>query len=271
MSTSCGFELSPSHMAVKALGFALPALPTSPQDVPCGLCGFPLRTGTTPAKPFTPSQEFGSFELLHPARSTLICAACDVVLSTKSGFLSRFSRAVFTEQAAYRLTSAEDIGWMLLRADPPFVAVYNTRASAHVIWQAPVTFDVHAIGVVVGPNVFSVNRTALLRAHAALGRLAVAGNEILGAHYQWPIFNLTLQDDLVDVCRLIPSHERVLRACSDNQVEEDLKVFDGLSLGERWGLAAMLLARPKRALPIDDFRPPPRLSRIPLSQNKAQR
>lgn len=253
--------LSPTHLAVKAMGFALPALPAAPHDAPCGLCGVALHKGATPAKAFEPGAEFGAFEHLHPGRGNMICAACAVATSTTTGFMNRFSRAVFTEGKAYRMTSAEDIGWMLLRADPPFVAVFNMRSSGHVLWQAPVTYNRNVLGIVLGTVVASIRPSAVLRAREALGRLAVVGNEALGAHYQWPVFNLSLYDDVTDLCRIIPSHERVLRASDDAQVLQDLSAFDGLNQAERWALSALLLARPKRSQDLDDFPIPPTLHR----------
>ena len=252
---------SPTHLAVSAMGFALPKLDVATADGPCGLCGVQLTKGVTPAKAFDHNPEFGAFEHLHPGRGSLICAACVVVTSTTTGFMNRFSRAVFTEKRAYRLSAAEDICWMLLQAEPPFVAVFNTRSSGHVLWQAPVTYDRASIGVVLGSMPAAIRPEAVTGARTALGRLAEAGNEALGAHYQWPVFNLSLYDDVTDLCRLIPSHERVLRASDDPVVQRDLQVFDALSQAERWALSALLLARPKRSQSITDFQPPPILHR----------
>ena len=253
--------ISPTELAVQAMGFALPRLEPSPVQSQCGLCGVPLHKGVTPAKAFEHSAEFGAFEHLHPARCELICAACVVATSTTTGFMNRFSRAVFTEHKAYRLSSSEDIAWMLLRAKPPFVAVFNMRSSGHVLWQAPVTYDRTCVGVVLGSVAASIRPDAVLAARGALGRLAKVGNEALGAHYQWPVFNLSLYDDVADLCRIIPSHERVLRASAEPAVHQDLQVFDSLNQGERWALTALLLARPKRSQSIDDFPTPPTLHR----------
>lgn len=253
--------VSPTELAVKAMGFALPKLAPAPVDACCGLCGIALEQGKSPAKAFEHGAEFGAFEHLHPQRGALICASCVVATSTTTGFMNRLSRAVFTEKKAYRMSSAEDVCWMLLKAPPPFVAVFNMRSSGHVLWQAPVTYDREQIGVVLGSVVCSINSQAVLRARAALGRLAEASNEALGAHYQWPVFNLSLYDDVVDLCRIIPSHERVLRASVVEQVQQDLQVFDALNQAERWALSALLLARPKRNQSLDDIAVPPVLHR----------
>lgn len=252
---------SPTHMAVRALGFAPPKLPVSTVDAPCGLCGTALKKGVTPAKVFEHNAEFGAFENLHPGRGNLICASCAVATSTTTGFMNKFSRAVFTATKAYRLSAADDVGWMLMQALPPFVAVFNMRSSAHVLWQAPITYDRASIGVVLGGVVATIRPDEVLEAHGALGRLAQVGNEALGAHYQWPIFNLSLYDDVGDICRLIPSHERVLRASDEPAVQHDLQVFDALNQAERWALSALLLARPKRSQSIDNFPVPPVLQR----------
>jgi len=253
--------VSPTALAISAMGFKPAALPLSGTDGRCGLCAIPILKGKTPAKPFTPGPEFTAYEHLDVSAHAMICGACSVATSTTTGFMNRFSRAVFTEHEALRMSSAEDVAWMLLHAEPPFVAVFNTRSSGHVLWQAPVTYDHRFIGVVLGSTVLTIDRDKVLRAREALERLAVAGNAAMGAHYQWPVINLSMYDDLTDMCRLIPSHERVLRASGEPQVLNDLDVFDQLNAGERWALSALLLARPKRGQGLNDFARPPVLHR----------
>lgn len=252
-------------MAVAALGLALPALPAAAETTTCGLCGCPIYKGKTPARRFAMSAEFGAFEHLHPDRSELICSSCVVATSATTGLMNRFSRAIFTAGTAYRLENAEDISWMLLQAEPPFVAVFNMRASAHVLWQTPVTLDRRRISIGLGNVVGTVRPVAVLAARCALGRLAEWSNAVLGAQYQWPVINLSLYDDATDICRLMPSHERVLRASEETVVMADLALFDDLNQVERWALAALLLARPKRALLLTDLPRPPILH-LPRTQ-----
>lgn len=252
---------SPTHIAARALALELPDLPLATASATCGLCGCPIRKGETPARPYQPSPEFGAADHVHPQRSALVCAPCVAAMGGAAGLTTRYSRALFTLDAPYRLSSAEDIGWMLMHAKPPFVAVFNTRAAAHVLFQAPVTYDRDSIGIVVGGNAGVIRAPAVLAAHAALARLTECGNAVLRAHYQWAVLNLSLYDDVADVCRLIPSHERVLRASPDPQVGADLRTFDALSMLERWALSALLLARPKRGLSLGDFAAPPQLPR----------
>ena len=253
--------VSSCFMAVRALGLPLPPLAAASSDGSCGLCGVPIRKGVTPAKLYQPTAEFAAFEHLHPNRSGWICAACVVVTSSASGLMTRHSRAVFTANKAYRMSNAADICWMLQHATPPFVAVFNTRASAHVLWQAPVTHDRAVIGVVVGSTVGTIRSQAVLSAHAALGRLADAANKALGTHYHWPVFNLSLYGDLVDACRLNPLHESMLRSSANPKVMGDLCAFDDLNPTERWALSALLLARPKRGQSIASFDEPPILEK----------
>lgn len=254
-------SLSPTAIAASALALDLPALPPSPADAACGLCGIPLVKGVTPAKAYAPTTSFGAHEHIHPQRSALICAACALATSSASGFMTRYSRALFSPAGAWRLSSAEDVCWMLESAQAPFVAVFNTRSAAHVLWQAPVTYDRKLMGLVLGDRVGTVRPEAVFSARAALARLTEYSNEIVKANYQWPVFNLSLYQDVADVCRLIPSHDRLLRDSADHQVVEDLRLFDDLTQTERWALSAMLLARPKRDQPASNFAEPPRLER----------
>lgn len=261
-------SLSPSAIAVQAMGYPLPDLPLAQEEGVCGLCGIPIHKGITPVRKFVPSAEFGAHRHLDPARSGWICAACSVVTSGASGFTTRFSRALFTPTQAYRLSSAEDIAWLLMQAEPPFVAIFNTRSSAHMIWHAPVSYSRHAFGMTLGSITASLRPDAVLAAHAALSRLCAVSNTALNAHYQWPVFNLRMYDDLVDICRLIPSHERVLRDSNDPLVIADLRTFDNLNQAERWALSALLLARPKRGGTLGPFEQPPILD--PATPNAAE-
>jgi len=244
-------------MAVHAMRYPLPDLPVALADGICGLCGASLHKGLTPTRKFAPSAGFGAHKHLNPSSSAWICAPCAVVTSGASGFTNRFSRALFTVHKAFRLSSAEDVCWMITHAEPPFVAIFNTRSSAHMLWQAPVSYNRHAFGVVLGSVCASLRPDAVLAAHSALGRLCEVSNKALNAHYQWPVFNLGLYDDLVDICRLIPSHERVLRDSKDTMVVADLRTFDEMNQAERWALSALLLARPRRGGPLGPFEQPP--------------
>ena len=250
-------SLSPSAIAVQAMGYPLPDLPVAQEDGVCGLCGIPIRKGLTPVREFVPSPEFGAHKHLNPTRSGWICAPCAVVTSGASGFTTRFTRALFTPSKAYRLSSADDVAWMLMQAEPPFVAIFNTRSSAHMVWHAPVSYSRHEFGIVLGSISASIRPDAVLAAHAALSRLCEVSNHALHSHYQWPVFNLRMYDDLVDICRLIPTHERVLRDCKEPSVVADLRAFDNLNQAERWALSALLLAKPKRGGVLGPFEQPP--------------
>jgi CRISPR type IV-associated protein Csf1 len=257
--------LSPSFFATQALGLAMDTvtgIAPAKNDGPCGLCGVWLRKGETPAKEHQPAVDFGAADHLHPNRLAQICADCAVAVMSSSGLLTRYSRAIFTPQVAYRMSSAEDVGWMITQAQPPFVAIFNTKSSAHMLWQAPITHSRVQIGIALGGLVGTIRPSAVLEAHAALGRLTDVANEAMQSHYQWPVLNLTLYEDASDVCRLIPTHERILRQSQELQVRQDLQLFDALNLPERWALSALLLARPKRNLPIDDFAQPPTIEKV---------
>lgn len=250
-------SLSPSAIAVQAMGYPLPDLPAAQINDTCGLCGAPITKGVTPVRSFVPTTEFGAHKHLNPARSEWICAPCAVVTSGAAGFTTRFSRALFTTKQAYRLSSAEDVAWWLTSAEPPFVAIFNTRSSAHMVWHAPVTYSRQQFGIVLGNIGATIRPDSVLAAHSALGRLCDVSNAALKSHYQWPVFNLRMYDDLVDICRLIPSHERVLRTSQDPAVITDLHTFDDMNQAERWALSALLLARPKRGGALGPFQQPP--------------
>ena len=253
--------LSPSAIAVQAMGYPLPDLPVAQEEGVCGLCGVPIHKGLTPTRKFEPSPEFGAHKHINPSRGGWICAPCAVVTSGASGFTTRFSRALFTPTQAYRLSSAEDVAWMLTQAEPPFVAIFNTRSSAHMVWQAPVSYSRHEFGIALGNVCATIRPDAVLAAHGALSRLCDVSNQALQSHYQWPVFNLRMYDDLVDICRLIPAHERALRDNVDPLVVADLRTFDDMNQAERWALSALLLARPKRGGSLGPFERPPILDK----------
>lgn len=251
------FSGSASELATTALKIRMADLPPSQMTGPCGLCGVWLTKGESVAAPYRPSVDFGAADHLSPSRAAIICQACVAVVATGNGLLTRHSRALFTPTGAYRMSSAEDVGWMLTQAAAPFVAVFNTKSSAHIVWQTPVTHDRAVIYVSLGQHVGTIRPHAVMSARLALERMAVFANEIMESHYQWPVMNLSLYDDVVDVCRLIPTHERVLRQSEAHDIGEALSLFDDINLAERWALSALLLARPKRDQAVDNFKRPP--------------
>lgn len=251
---------SASQFAVRALGLKVPELPLSTKTIACGLCGAGLSAGKSPAKTYEPNPDFGAHEHTGPHRHAIICSACTLATSAASGLMTKHSRAVFSGKSAYRLSSAEDIGWMITKAEPPFMAVFNTRASSHVVWQAPITYDRRAIGIMIGQQAGVIDQPKVLNARLALARLTEVANPELQAHYQWPVINLTIYEDATDSCQMIPSHSRILHKSKDAAVAADLAAFEGLNMPERWALSALLLARPKRSNSIEDFKRPPKIS-----------
>ena len=136
------------------------------------------------------------------------------------------------------MTQAADIAWMLLQAEPPFAAVFNTRKSAHVVCHAPVTLDRRAIGIVLGSVVGTIRPKQVLAARAALAKLTDLANAALSGRYTWAVDGLSIRDDFA--CSLLPPHDTWLRQSA--AASSDLQVFDGLNLVERWALSALLLA-----------------------------
>ena len=252
---------SASAMACRALGLKAPAeLVCADEACQCGLCGAPIAPGELVGQ-FKPARDFGAYMHLHPSRSDAMCVSCASVMATPR-LLTAWSRAVFTPTAALRMTTAQDVSWMLLHCPAPFAAIYNTRKSAHMVWQAPVTLDKRMVGVVWGSKVGWINVNRVLSARTALSSLAQKANAALGASYEWPVSGLSLRDDTPDLCELMPSHERVLRESKRADVHAELALFDSLNHCERWALSALLLAAPRRAQDVHALCAaiPPRLS-----------
>ena len=250
-------------MAALALNLAMPELPPLAQDdCDCGLCGQYLQKGVSAAKAYRPPTDF-AHEHIHPRRSAWICSSCAAILA-EPRMLTQFSRAIYQPHVARRMTTASDVAWMLLAAPAPFLAVYNTRKSAHTIWHAPVTYDKRAIGITWSNHDGTIRLNAVGAAYTALARLSAAYNSTTRAKFGWPVQGLSLRDDLSHYCQLLPSHDMRLRASTDEQIQSDLNAFDKLSLVERWALCAILMtfSSPRLAwdeLPAHIDHPPPLL------------
>lgn len=249
-------SISPSSLAAAALKLPTPqGLAPSPEDCACGLCGQLLLAHKSPACPYTPALDFAS-DALHPCRAALICSDCTAVMAYPDA-LTRYSRAVFTEQGAYKLTTANDVLWLLKEAPAPLVAIYNTRKSAHMIWRTPVTHDKRVISITWGA-ITGIIRTSLVeRAYEALRLLAKHFNANSKSSIAWPVDGLSLRDDNLHSGQLLPSHDHMLRRSDDSEIQAALNDFDALNQCERWALSAVLLTSPKSTMTWHDLNPKP--------------
>lgn len=252
-------SISPCEIVAKSLKLDYPKeLNVANTTCHCGLCGLALQAGETSCTEYSPPLDFAS-EQIHPRRSAMVCSHCSAVLAC-TNVLTKYSRSVFTSQGAYRLTTAQDVLWLIKEAQGPLVAVYNTRKSAHMVWHTPVTYDRRAIAITWG-KVTGVMRTNRIQAaYEALARLSAHYNSQTKANIPWPVDGLTLRDENVHMCQLLPSHDRALRASEDQDVQADLEAFDRLNQCERWALSAILLTAPSASTGWDDLsakQPPP--------------
>ena len=252
---------SASALAAHAMRVAKPKLDGALWRTSCSLCG----TAIEPGDPAGGFDDYGGFAHLVASHQSATCQACASILAN-SDFLTTYSRAVFTPAGGFRMTQATDIAWMLLHAEPPFLAVFNTRKSAHVICHGPVTLDRRAIGIVMGSVVGTIRPTRVLEAREALARLTDRANAALSGRYIWAVEGLSIRDD--SMCEMLPSHDDWLRKCAD--VADDLERFDGLNLVERWALSALLLAAPDRDHPLQ-FSAPPDLRQTKLISIQVQK
>lgn len=250
---------SPSELAVQALQLSIPELPVSATDCKCGLCGACLIEGSTPCTPYRPPLDFSS-EQLHPRRAGLVCAHCAALLAYPDS-LTKYSRAVFTPEGAYRLTTAQDVAWLLLQAPTPLLAVFNTRKSAHMIWHTPVTYDRRLIGITWGKVTGTIRTQCVQAAYEGLKVLATHYNAHSKANIPWPVDGLSLRDENLHMAQLLPSHDLMLRQCDKPHITEALEAFDKLTQCERWALSAILLTSPTPSTPWHELGqlPPPRL------------
>lgn len=251
--------LSPSQIAVSALALPTPSLETSSLSCQCGLCGQTITAGYTPAMPYSPPVDFAS-EQLHPRRAAWVCSDCSALLANPLT-LTKYSRAVLTLNGGYRLTTAQDVGWLLLHAPAPLVAVFNTRKSAHMIWHTPVTYDKRAIGIAWAKSSAVIRTQRVQAAYEALARLSKHYNSKTRANYTWPVEGLSLRDDNIHMCQLLPSHEHLLRRSDEPAIQADLDAFDSLNQCERWALSAILLTAPNLETCWEnlEFQQPPNL------------
>lgn len=251
--------LSPSELAVQALQLQIPALTASTTDCTCGLCGTPIYAGITPCSSYTPALDFAC-EQLHPRRASTICSHCTALLSCPDA-LTKYSRAVFTKDGAYRLTTAQDVVWLLTNAPTPLTAVFNTRKSAHMIWQTPVTYDRRLIGITWGKITGIIRTQCVKDAYEGLKVLAAYFNANTRANISWPVDGLTLRDDNVHMAQLLPSHDHMLRQCEETHIVHALDAFDRLTQCERWALSAILLTAPSPSTAWGELgqRPPPKI------------
>lgn len=169
--------ISPSFLATRSFGIEPTGLRSSSvldTRLRCRACGAPTKE-TDEVSPSSLKETFTDFSSLEQPESTLLCAACDTVLSKPGVFLQLKSGvSVFNDSAIYQLEKKGltqcHLSW-LWQTPPaaPFCVVVKTGKQQHLCWRAPVTVSPDRVFIRMGEKLGFIRRKILLAArHEAL-------------------------------------------------------------------------------------------------------
>lgn len=128
----------------------------------CALCGIALVAGdpAVPLKHTTFGEGFNNKLDVH-TKGTVVCGDCEALWTMD--FLQKYSKTYACDTGVFKLASNEDIQAFILRPPAsPFVAVYNTRKTQHMIWRTPVCLSGMHLVVRVDDDVLHIDRDKVL-------------------------------------------------------------------------------------------------------------
>lgn len=164
--------ISPSFLATRSFGIeptGFLSASTLDTQLRCRACGAPTKEADE-ISPSSLKETFTDFSSLAQPESTILCAACDTVLSKPGVFLQLKSGvSVFNDSAIYQLEekglTQSHLSWLWQSPPPvPFCVVVKTGKQQHLTWRAPVTVSPDKIFVRMGETLGVIRRKILFAA-----------------------------------------------------------------------------------------------------------
>lgn len=217
-------------------------------DTQCIMCGAGIPTGSigTPADKNLINESFNSkLECRYSGRA--VCGHCMALWSNQWLQTDSKSYAVAGE-GVFKLARAEDIGRFVI--DPPkapYVAIFNTRQQAHMIWRTPVAMpNPDMLQVRLDDEMIVIDRKRVLAAVQAWQdsrRILAACGRPKGQVYlnSYDLASTMVGQTLGNTAKIVRAHSAEGAAAID--------ALASLNAADWWALCAL------RDLPPEDLDP----------------
>lgn len=245
------FTLSPSELAVRALGRQPIGVQVAKAAGVCAMCGHSHVPGDL-VNPFSPEDSFTDYGLLRGRGSKVLCGWCAGVWNQE--FTQKLLKTVACSEGIFPAASNNHIAyWLMNPPEGQWLWVQGDQKRQHIVWRAPVNTSREVFHVRFGENDLCLRRAMLQPAVDAARRLAKAASaNRKGAPLKSPFTALSRDMDSNSNGTL----RRDLYLLADSgtpeaaQVKEDMALICSLTPGELWALTALLYAdnphRPER-------------------------
>ncbi len=155
--------ISPSLLAIKALGIEPEGTEVAKDDCECAVCGTAIRSGEVVDNLRLPESFTNRAALANPS-GRFRCGACTAVMTRKE-FQMGLSTAIFGADGYFPIMKKESRAWAFMNPpQPPFSICIQNAQQQHVVWRAPVTLSRDLLLVRVGEQVVRIRREKLMAA-----------------------------------------------------------------------------------------------------------
>lgn len=232
--------LSPSHLWTAAGKLPVTGEAWPRDDTHCILCGADVHKGD-PAQHYTSViDDAFNFKLDCKTPGEAVCGHCLTVWDTQWMQSNAKSYAV-QGQGIFNLRTKNDVAALILSPPTaPYVAIFNIRQQAQMIWRTPVTWPSrHFIQVRLDDTLLTIDIRRVLGAVVAwqegLSILHAIDKAKAKAKAQTHMLNWDLQS--MSVGTPIRNNHALVASHSDAG-RKAMATLDALTIGDWWGLTA---------------------------------
>lgn len=241
---------SPSRFILSTTKKSLMGSVVAQKDAVCALCAGPIHAGEPCEHTLEVAQ--ASFNNKLDGRcqtSTLVCGACNRIMSREEGWMERFSKSFVNERGVFKIASnANQSHFILYPPKPPFVAFLSDGKMQHLIWRSRMTLDPRETWIRMGDRQLRFRHD---RVQLALQSISVltALMDATGLKGKQPFAKFDRELDNPQGTRIRP--DVVKAAGEDPDLLRHIAILEGLSAGEFWAAGVVMIT------PKDAIEPPP--------------
>ncbi|MCZ8254446.1 MAG: hypothetical protein O9327_02040 [Polaromonas sp.] len=231
-------DMTPSSLWARAAGIDPVGPVWSGDQTQCVMCGAAVHAGNhatpTSADWFDPAFNF-KLDCKHDGRA--ICGHCQALWSKQWMQTSSKSVAI-AGQGVFNLMRAEDIARFIVEPPTsPYVAIWNTRQQAHMIWRTPVALpDERWIQIRLDDEILQIDRYRVLEAvghwQTALRVLKACGKP----KSQPFLYSYNMSSTMVG--KPIGRHGQAIRSHSE-EGRLAMEALESLAMADWWALCSL--------------------------------